>query len=140
MDRKTTVLSGLFILLLQFALYETTWSFDKAVKDDPVIVRKEQNGQEITVKAKTLIQIELAELGSAGYTWHVHEINSQYLEFIGDKTRQLSEKETIGAPVVHVWRFKAEKAGKTEIKMDYYRQWEGVKKSQDHFLIRIKII
>ncbi|MGB5217917.1 MAG: protease inhibitor I42 family protein [Smithella sp.] len=140
MARKTTVLSGLFILLLQCAFCDPTWSFDKGVKDNPVIVRKEQNGQEITVKVKTLVQIELAELGSAGYTWHIHEIDVQYLKFIAEETRQPSEEGKIGAPVVHVWRFKAEKAGKTEIKMDYYRPWEGVKKSQDYFLIKIKII
>jgi predicted secreted protein len=62
------------------------------------------------------------------------------MELISEETRNVSEKGEIGAPVMHVWCFKAKKVGKTEIKMDYYRQWEGIKKSQDHFFIKIKII
>ena len=116
------------------------WAFDKLADQETIIVRKEQNGKEITVKAASLIQIELAELGSAGYTWHINNLDSQYLELISEKTRSVSEEGKIGAPVMRVWCFKAKKVGKTEIKMDYYRQWEGVKKSQDHFFIKIKII
>ena len=116
------------------------WAFNKSANQETMIVRKEQNGKEITVKASTLIQIKLTELGSAGYTWQINNLDSEYLELISEKTRSVSEKGKIGAPVMHVWCFKTKKAGKTEIKMDYYRQWEGIKNSQDHFFIRIEII
>ena len=105
-----------------------------------IVVPKEQSGQEITVKVGDLIQIELAELGSAGYSWYIDNLDSQYLELISEEIRKLSEEDKIGAPVMRVWCFKARKVGQTEIKMDYYRNWEGVKKSPDHFLIRINII
>ena len=115
-------------------------AFDKFAAEEKVIIRKEQSGQAITVKAGDLIQIELPELGSAGYSWYIDNLDSQYLEFISEETRKVSEEGKIGAPVMHVWCFKAKKLGQTEIKMDYYRKWEGVKKSTDHFLIRINII
>ena len=41
--------------------------------------------------------------------------------------------------MIQVWRFKAEKPGTTEIKMAYYRPWEGVGKTTDHFLIKLRI-
>ena len=115
------------------------WACDKSVNQETMIVLQEQNGEEITAKSSTLIQIKLTELGSAGYTWQFTNLDSEYMELISEKT-EVSEESKIGAPVMHVWCFKAKKVGKTEIKMDYYRQWEGIKNSQDHFFIRIKII
>ena len=40
---------------------------------------------------------------------------------------------------MQVWRFKAEKPGATEIKMAYYRPWEGVGKATEHFRIKLRI-
>jgi predicted secreted protein len=135
-----TVLLCFFIVLFQFTLCDTMWAFDKFAGEETIIVPKEQNGQEITVKTGNLIQIELAEIGSAGYSWYIDNLNSQYLELVSEETRGISEEGKIGAPVMHVWRFKAKKVGQTEIKMDYYRKWEGVKKSTDHFFIKINVV
>jgi predicted secreted protein len=129
-----------FIVLLQSTFYDTMWASDQSANQETMIVLQKQNGEEVTVKASTLIQIQLAELGSAGYTWHINNLDSQYLELISEETRDVSEKGKIGGPVTHVWCFKTKKTGQTEIKMDYYRQWEGIKNSQDHFFIRVNII
>jgi len=138
--KTNALLLCIFILLFQYTLCTMVSAFDKFAAEEKVIIRKEQSGQAITVKAGDLIQIELPGLGSAGYSWYIGNLDSQYLEFISEETRKVSEEGKIGAPVMHVWCFKAKKLGQTEIKMDYYRKWEGVKKSTDHFLIRINII
>ena len=140
MTKFKAVILGFFIVLFQSTFYDIMWAFDKSADQETMIILQEQNGEEITVKTSTLIQIKLAELGSAGYTWHVNNLDSRFMELISEETNNVSEKGKIGAPVMHVWFFKAKKAGKTEIKMDYYRQWEGIKKSQDYFFIKIKII
>jgi predicted secreted protein len=140
MIKFKSVILFFLIVLSQSTLYDIIYAFDKFTDQEMIIVHKEQNGKDRTVKATALIQIELAELGSAGYTWHINNLDSQYVELISEKTRKVSEEGKFGAPVMRVWRFKAKKAGRTEIKMDYYRNWEGVKKSQDYFFIRIKII
>ena len=115
-----------------------------ALKNSPgekvILIQKEQNGKEITAKAGEIIQIELSELGSAGYSWQIDYLESQYLEPISEDTKRGLEKGKVGVPVLHVWRFKAVKPGQTEIKMNYYRKWEGVGKSTDHFNIKFKII
>jgi predicted secreted protein len=134
------LLLWILIVLFQSTLCTMVWAFDKFTAEGKVTVQKEQSGQAITVKAGDLIQIELAELGSAGYSWDIDNLDSQYLELISEETRKISEEGKIGAPVIRVWYFKAKKLGQTEIKMNYYRKWEGVKKSQDHFFIRINII
>ena len=115
-------------------------AFDKFAGEETIIVQKEQSGQVITIKAGVVVQIELAELGSAGYSWYIDNLDTQYLELISEETKKVSREVKIGASVMRVWRFQAKEVGQIEIKMDYYRKWEGVKKSADHFSIKIKII
>ena len=105
-----------------------------------VIIHREQSGRVITVKTGDLIKTELAELGSAGYSWHIGNLDYQSLELMSEEIRKVSEEGKIGAPVMRVWHFKAKKVGQTEINMDYYRKWEGIEKSTDHFSIKIEII
>ena len=139
MAKFKTVILFFFITFFQFNFYNTMWACDKSANQETMTVLQGQNGKEIIVKASTLIQIKLSELGSAGYTWQIDNLDSEHMELVSEET-EVSENSKIGAPVMHVWCFQARKVGKTEIKMDYYRQWEGIKNSQDHFFIRIKII
>jgi predicted secreted protein len=103
------------------------------------IITKKQSGSEIQVKPGDIIQVELNALGSAGYNWYMDQINGECLEFISEKTKQVSEERKIGAPVVMIWQFKAQKQGSNAIKMDYYRKWEGIEKAADHFSLKINI-
>jgi hypothetical protein len=41
--------------------------------------------------------------------------------------------------VIQVFRFKAAQPGATEIKMAYYRPWEGVGKAVEHFRVKLHI-
>jgi predicted secreted protein len=45
----------------------------------------------------------------------------------------------VGAPVMGVWLMKAKNKGSTEIKMDYYRIWEGKDKATEHFSVKLLI-
>jgi predicted secreted protein len=103
------------------------------------IMTKKQSGSEIKVKPGDIIQIELQALGSAGYSWYIDQIDAKYLELISENTKHVSEDGKVGIPAVIIWQFKAKKHGSTEIKMDYYRKWEGVGKSVDHFFLKINI-
>jgi len=134
-------LLGAFILGFQFLFFQQPiQALDQCSGGKMIIVQKEQNGKEITASIGDLIQIELSELGSAGYSWQIQDLDSKYLELISQETKRVSEEGKVGAPVLHLWRFKAKKVGQTRIKMDYYRKWEGVEKSAEHFLIKINII
>jgi predicted secreted protein len=129
-----------FVILFQTTLCDTIRGSDNFAGEEMVIVQKEQSGQTITVKVGDIIQIELSEIGSAGYRWYIDNFDARYLELVSEETRKVSEEGKIGAPVMRVWRFKAEKVGQTEIKMDYYRKWEGVDRSTGNFFIKINII
>jgi Predicted secreted protein len=112
------------------------------IKDMPhekvMTITKEHNGQEIGMKTGDVLQIELEELGSAGYSWQIDKLNTEYLELVSKGTKVISEG-IIGAPVIAVWLFKAKKMGNTEIIMDHYRLWEGKEKATEFFSIRLSI-
>jgi predicted secreted protein len=103
-----------------------------------VTVTKEQGGREITLKVGNILLIELPGKGGTGYSWSAEETFAPYLKLLDQTTRQLTEGR-LGGPLMQVWRFKAEQPGACEIKMAYYRPWEGVGKAVDHFHLKLHI-
>ncbi len=101
-------------------------------------VTQQDNGKEISLKTGDEFKIELKELGSAGYSWHVDNLDKEHLELVSKETMVISEGK-VGAPVMAVWLFIAKKKGGTEIKMDLYRVWEGKEKATEHFSIKLII-
>ena len=78
--------------------------------DATITVTKEQGGREIALKVGNILLIELPGKGGTGYSWLVEETFAPYLKLMDQTTRQLKEGR-LGGPVMHVWRFKAEKPG-----------------------------
>ena len=103
-----------------------------------ITVTKEQGGREIALKVGNIIAIELPGKGGTGYLWVAEETFAPYLKLLDQTTRQLKEGLP-GGPVMQVWRFKAAQPGACEIKMAYYRPWEGVGKAVDHFNLKLRI-
>ena len=60
------------------------------------------------------------------------------MELFSEKTKSVSDGR-VGGPVLGLWTFRAKEPGTVEIKMDYYRIWEGSAKAIDHFQVRIKV-
>jgi predicted secreted protein len=106
--------------------------------DAAVTVGKEQGGREIALKVGNVLQIELPGRGGTGYSWSVVATGAPYLKLLSQETRQV-KKGLPGGPVMQVWRFKAEQSGAVEVKMSYYRPWEGVGKATEHFRIKLRI-
>ena len=106
--------------------------------DAAITVTKAQAGREIALKVGGILQIELPSKGGTGYSWFAEVAGAPYLELISQSTQAAPEPRP-GAPVMQVWRFKAEKPGATEIKMNYYRPWEGVGKAVEHFRLKLHI-
>jgi predicted secreted protein len=107
--------------------------------ENVVIVHKKDNGKEIQVRRGDVIQIELEGMGSTGYKWHVDAIDVERVELLTEETVSLKKEGVVGAPVLEIWRLKALKEGKADIKMDYYREWEGIERAREHFVIRLNI-
>lgn len=106
--------------------------------DATITVTKEQAGREMTLKVGNILVIELPGKAGTGYSWLAEETFAPYLKLMDQTTRQLTEGR-VGGPVMQVWRFKAEQPGACEIKIAYYRPWEGVGKAVDHFRLKLHI-
>jgi predicted secreted protein len=103
-----------------------------------ITVTKAQSGREIALKPGSVLRVELPGNAGTGYNWSVEASGAPYLKLMSQATQPVGKPQP-GSPVMQVWHFKAEKPGATEIKMAYYRPWEGVAKAGDHFFIKIRI-
>ncbi len=137
---------SIIIKMFLFTLLASLWGLTEfsgmagvSMGNEPdVILQKQDNGKEITVKAGQVIQIQLEAIGGTGYWWYVQSLDARPVELLSEKTRTVSDGR-MGGPVLGLWTFQAKEPGTAEIKMDYYRSWEGIAKAADHFQIRIKV-
>jgi predicted secreted protein len=140
MDTKTTVVLASVLILIQLVFSGVLFA---ACGDNPsreestITVGKDQNGQEIAVRSGDTIEVQLKGMGGTGYWWYLDDLPVDYLELVSEKTT--FPEGRAGAPVTGVWRLKAKEPGHTQIKMDYYRKWEGIRQAADHFVITINI-
>ena len=103
-----------------------------------ITVTAADDGKTINVRRGDVIQIELEEMGTAGYTWHFDAMNHKYLDLLSTETKGLSKEKT-GGPVLGIWRLKTKKSGRTGIKMSNYRKWEGKGKCINRFSVNLSI-
>ena len=103
-----------------------------------ILLTKQDSGKEIEVRLGDIIQIELQEMGGAGYQWHLQDLGTDGVRFVSKETKVPSDGR-LGAPALGIWKFEVIKQGSTEIRMDHYRPWEGIKRSTDHFSVRLNI-
>jgi predicted secreted protein len=137
--RKTFFIPRGMIGVLSFFIFLSGFSEVGAMgKEQEVILQKQDNGKELKLKAGQIFQIRLEATGGTGYWWYVQPLDARYVESLGEKT-QVQAKGRVGGPVLGIWTFQAKGAGTTEIRMDYYRKWEGVQKAIEKFRVKITI-
>lgn len=107
-------------------------------KEPALILQKQDSGKEITLKPGQIVQVQLTGIGGTGYWWYVQGPDARHLELVSEKTRVTSDRR-VGGPVLGIWTFRAKEPGITEIKMDYYRTWEGVEKAIEKFRVKVTI-
>jgi predicted secreted protein len=103
-----------------------------------ITVTKEQAGRELTLKQGDILQIELPGRGGTGYSWSVEAAGSPYVKLLSQDTQNVGGPRP-GSALMQIWRFRAERPGAVEIKMAYYRSWEGKEKAVEHFRLKLRI-
>jgi predicted secreted protein len=108
---------------------------------ETVQVNKTFNGREIKVRAGGLIRVELEELGSAGYSWSVQDLDGEHFEVLKVKAGEAPPPGDItGAAVVKTWLIATRKPGKATLKFLHYRPWEGEKSASETFILKVRIL
>lgn len=106
--------------------------------DATLRVTKAQDGRDLELKVGGILEIELPGRGGTGYQWSAVATGAPCLKLMSQTTRAVKEGRP-GGPVIQVWRFRAEQPGAGEIKMAYFRPWEGVGQAKDHFHLKIRV-
>jgi inhibitor of cysteine peptidase len=119
----------LFVLVAFAAIASATTTLSAA--DD---------GKEVTVPVNATFAIELDEQGSTGYGWDFDELDRSSVDVLDVTTTPKSKASLVGAPVVKVWTLKAKKAGTTDLKLLYFRSWEGRGTAVKAFRIQLRIV
>lgn len=129
----------LILSLLPILMAEATEKETPEAKPPVIILEQKDQGKEIKINLGEVVGIKLKALGSAGYQWHFDDSTFKYFELIEYKTEPTSPDQKVGAAVWSIWSLKSIKAGAGEIRMDYFRIWEGRDSALDHFTVKVNI-
>ena len=88
-----------------------------------VNVTEDQNGQTITLNKGNTLSISIAGNITTGYTWEVAEVDENILVSAGEPDYK-TESDLVGGGGVFIFKFSAENAGSTPLKLKYYRSFE----------------
>ncbi|KJU84691.1 proteinase inhibitor I42, chagasin [Candidatus Magnetobacterium bavaricum] len=124
------------------------WSvgYSAMVQSDAANVKLDigNNGEQITVKEGTIIEIVLEGNPTTGYSWFIQNLETKYVVLISEKTSPKHSPSEyphrVGGSTHFIWHFKTITKGNTEIKLNYYRSWEGISSAVEHFKIKVTII
>jgi predicted secreted protein len=134
---------SLLFSMLSFCLFLPSFAAatDGSAGMKKIRVDIDSSGRRIELNAGDEIQIELQGVGGTGYAWYFDELDHDFFELI-DEERRIQEKggESVGSPTLVTWTFKAKKAGKSVIRMSYYRVWEGKDKALRRFELEVNAV
>jgi predicted secreted protein len=86
----------------------------------------EDTKQNYVIPIQKLAVVSLVENGSTGYSWHYLVSDENILLFNSEETiTTTGDKNIVGAPMVHNWKFKAIAPGNVTLKFAYCREWEA---------------
>jgi len=75
-------------------------------KDPGVILRKQDDGTEVKLKAGQSFQIQLEATGGTGYWCYLKPPDARHVELLAEETRVQADGR-LGGPVLGIWTFQA---------------------------------
>jgi inhibitor of cysteine peptidase len=94
-------------------------------------------GQMIDIGIKQEFVIALGSNPTTGYSWQESH-DQTMLELLEKSYKEEAKEGVVGAGGIEYFRFKALKAGETEITLTYQRSWEEEVLDQKVFTVNIK--
>jgi inhibitor of cysteine peptidase len=93
---------------------------------DKINLSMDYNGRQIELTNGQTFNVTLETNPSTGYSWEVVEFNNSIIQKIGEAVSEpnITEKNMVGAPVMHTFQFEVINTGQTTLKIIYHRIWE----------------
>lgn len=104
-------------------------------------VGMEHNDTTVNLKANEVLQIELPGNAGTGFQWRVKEMDDTFFVMLGSH-KKIFEKDNpryVGNTYLETWSLKAIKAGSSDIRLLYYRPWEGEEMAEKSLHIKVII-
>ena len=128
------VVVSLFVLVLP-ACGPTTDGGD-APKE--VKLTEKEAGESVEVAKGGTLEITLEGNPTTGYTWEVESVDDKVLKQEGEPDFK-ADSDAMGAGGMMTLKFKAEGAGKTDIKLVYHRPWEEGEAPAETFEVSVTV-
>jgi len=100
--------------------------------------RKGHYGKKFTVEKGKPFRVELEANPTTGYNWYITEMDENYFKISRSGYVPLAGGR-VGAGGTSYWEINPIRSGKSEIRLQYYRAWEGKESAVDEFKIRTVI-
>ncbi len=99
------------------------------------------SGKTVKVKVGDSVTISLKGNPTTGYSWRTAKLDGQSIEQSGDPkyTVDTHQPGMTGVGGSFVFSFKAAKAGKTQISLEYVRPWEKNTKPVNTFAVTVEV-
>jgi inhibitor of cysteine peptidase len=88
-----------------------------------VKITADNNGQTITLKQGETLSLSINGNPTTGYGWEVSEVDANILASAGEADYK-SDSNLVGAGGTYTFKFTAENAGTTALKLKYWRSFE----------------
>lgn len=127
----------------QIALIPGIFCLLMALQDagaEMITITKPYKNTAIKMAVGDTLQIDLEQLGSAGYLWDIENPDTTLFEVAAPQTVEAPRpSEIVGAPVIRRWLITARKTGAGELRFVHYRPWEGKEKASEKLSFKIQI-
>ncbi len=97
------------------------------------------NNREIQANVGETVELVLISQGGTGYEWHTEGLDENMLRIKDNKATYEGDRNKVGGKMVNTWYIEVLKPGDTELRMSYYRVWEGKSKALKHFNVKLHI-
>ena len=93
----------------------------------------------VTIAEGSDLIVKLAASPSTGYGWTQASIGTPAILTQIESKYVAPDTNALGAAGTQVWTFRASEKGKTTVKMDYSRPWEGGEKAEWTFQLTVTV-
>lgn len=129
----TVVCLAVFALAACGPMSDGASSLPKEVK-----LTKDDGGKSVEVAKGGMLEVVLEGNPTTGYTWEVGTIDDKVLKLEGEPGFK-ADSNAVGAGGVMTLKFKAEGAGKTDLKLVYHQPWEKDQPPAETFEVAVTV-
>ena len=127
-----------FSTLVVLVVLTVTLGACQSAAGETIIINEQHTGQTIELNTGDFLEVMLNGNITTGFNWVPVPQNPELLEQVGD-VQVTPASDLIGAPGVIVLKFKAIRAGETNLHLDYKQPWDAATAPEQTFDVTVVV-